>query len=252
MPWLTFLQDLARLVPPLAPARRLTKVLIVNEATEYLRQQRHMCIAAAKDMQALHRDHQYLLSEVNTLRKQVMGLSAPLAQPMPTTEAMQQLADVEKQVLGDFPEGIGVYRSDESRRGRVIEEDTRRELSGQAPLVDNSFWSPSSQSPTSRHSQNNELVHAPEDLMFPIDAPDLLDTHHCYNKSSDSPNEATLFSNSEFTMPMASSPGYHTSTKMHHSILQDEEIFIQTMQAGLSLWTDTTMSNDIMSFPSFP
>ncbi|KAL2839659.1 hypothetical protein BJY01DRAFT_250388 [Aspergillus pseudoustus] len=46
-------EDLARLVPGLAHVRRLTKVLIVNESNRHFRQQREMCIAAARDMQAL-------------------------------------------------------------------------------------------------------------------------------------------------------------------------------------------------------
>ncbi|XWX00803.1 hypothetical protein V2A60_008824 [Cordyceps javanica] len=65
--------DLAHLVPELAHAQRLTKVHIVSQTIEHLREQRELCAAAAREMQALLADNYRLTAEVNLLRSGVPG-----------------------------------------------------------------------------------------------------------------------------------------------------------------------------------
>ncbi|KAL4860675.1 hypothetical protein BDV12DRAFT_204803 [Aspergillus spectabilis] len=84
--------NLARLVPGLAHARRLSKMLIVNESIRHLRIQRDMCIAAAK---------------VYALRAQVGGCRGMVPPPAirPVTDAMAHLMSVKDEVYGEFPAG---------------------------------------------------------------------------------------------------------------------------------------------------
>ncbi|CEI61819.1 unnamed protein product [Fusarium venenatum] len=99
--------ELARMLPNIAAARRLTKVLIVNKTIEHVRQQREICLAADRDMQELVAENSRLISEVNCLRAQVGGPAAPVVQPKPATEAMKQLAETKNHVFGTFSAGFG-------------------------------------------------------------------------------------------------------------------------------------------------
>jgi hypothetical protein len=95
------------MLPNLASARRLTKVLIVNASVEHVRQQRALCLAAAQDMQDLIAENNRLVAEVNTWRAQFGEPGAPLALAKPMTEAMTQLAEVKNHVFGTFNAGFG-------------------------------------------------------------------------------------------------------------------------------------------------
>ncbi|KAL5338633.1 hypothetical protein BJX70DRAFT_195456 [Aspergillus crustosus] len=105
--------NLARLIPSLAHARRLSKVLIVNESLRHLRAQRDMCIAAGRDMQRLLAENGRLSAEVEGHRAQRAApaapepISAPATGPVRITEAMVQLMSVKDQVYGGFPAGFG-------------------------------------------------------------------------------------------------------------------------------------------------
>ncbi|KAL2810620.1 hypothetical protein BJX63DRAFT_401684 [Aspergillus granulosus] len=103
--------NLARLVPGLAHARRLSKVLIVNESIRHLRTQRDMCVAAASDMQNLLAENSRLVAEVNGLRAQLGGCGGIASPQLPVTrpvsDAMTHLMSVKDEVYGEFPAGFG-------------------------------------------------------------------------------------------------------------------------------------------------
>ncbi|KAJ0330942.1 hypothetical protein COL922a_012234 [Colletotrichum nupharicola] len=110
--------DLARLVPSLANARRLNKVLIVNESIKHFRTQRDMCLDAAEDMQDLIAENRRLAAEINALRAQT---GQPLVEPKPVSEAMTQLMSVKDEVYGVFNNGFGdnwAAETDENQRSR--------------------------------------------------------------------------------------------------------------------------------------
>lgn len=101
------MQDLARLVPTLASARCLSKVLIVKESVQHLQRQRSMCIAAANDVQDLLAENQRLVSEVNTLRQGTYGSIIASETPKPVTKPMMTLMSVKDEVFGNFSVGFG-------------------------------------------------------------------------------------------------------------------------------------------------
>ncbi|KAF2163632.1 hypothetical protein M409DRAFT_26239 [Zasmidium cellare ATCC 36951] len=100
----TFL-DLARCLPKLASAKRLTKNMIVTESLHYHQQQRSMCIAAGRELRELLAAHQNLVVELNAMRSQ-LGIQLGNAPWAPST-ALLSLMDVENQVYGEFPDGFG-------------------------------------------------------------------------------------------------------------------------------------------------
>lgn len=108
------MQEMARLVPSLASAPRLNKVVIVNKTVEHLQEQRNMCIAAGRDMQELLEENRRLVSEITALRAQVGATSPFLIEPKPVTEAMSRLIGVQNEVLGTFPAGFYDNRNAES------------------------------------------------------------------------------------------------------------------------------------------
>ncbi|KAL4910538.1 hypothetical protein BDW74DRAFT_172009 [Aspergillus multicolor] len=99
--------DLARLLPDLAHARRLSKVLIVNESIRHLRRQKNMCLTAGRDMEELLAENNRFVAEVNSLRSRVYGPGAPMAAPRPVANAMAQLMSVKDEIYGEFPAGFG-------------------------------------------------------------------------------------------------------------------------------------------------
>ncbi|KAK1467623.1 hypothetical protein CCUS01_07154 [Colletotrichum cuscutae] len=122
------LLDLARLVPSLTNARRLNKVLIVNESIKHFRTQRDMCLDAAEDVQAIIEENQRLIAELNVLRSQVGG---PLIEPKPITEAMTQLMSVKDEVYGEFNNGFGdnwAAEADDAQRSRSGTADQEHQL----------------------------------------------------------------------------------------------------------------------------
>lgn len=94
---------MARLVPALAGAPKLNKVLIVNETIQYLHDQRNMCIAAARDLQSIINANKSLTAEVKALRWERGQESLPTLQEPPLTDALCKLMTVEMQSLGTSP-----------------------------------------------------------------------------------------------------------------------------------------------------
>ncbi|KAJ4153063.1 hypothetical protein LMH87_009569 [Akanthomyces muscarius] len=87
--------DLALLVPSLANAQRLTKVHIVNQAIEHLREQRDLCGAAAREMQELRAENERLAAQVSLLRRPSTGVPPAAAVPVrPVSRTMARLLDV--------------------------------------------------------------------------------------------------------------------------------------------------------------
>ncbi|RBR15934.1 uncharacterized protein FIESC28_07136 [Fusarium coffeatum] len=99
--------ELARMLPNIASARRLTKVLIVNKSIEHVRQQRELCLAADRDMQDLLAENRRLVDQINAIRIQVNGPGVMPMEAKPVTETMKQLAETKNQVFGTFAAGFG-------------------------------------------------------------------------------------------------------------------------------------------------
>ncbi|PMD56073.1 uncharacterized protein K444DRAFT_536508, partial [Hyaloscypha bicolor E] len=75
--------DLARLIPALAPVRRLSKSLIVHEGIQHLRAQRATCLAAASEVQAILAENIQLIVEVNSWREQYgSGMGSSQVKPV--------------------------------------------------------------------------------------------------------------------------------------------------------------------------
>lgn len=134
------------MIPALASARRLTKVLIVNEAIRHLREQNTICIAAAHDMDHLLAENKRLISEVVSLRLQLGLPGQPAPEPMPVTEAMTYLANVQDEIYGSFPGGLeNNWAGDgrESQTGRsdrsTVEEEGRLSSDAFLPLSEPSY-----------------------------------------------------------------------------------------------------------------
>ena len=95
------------MLPNIASARRLTKVLIVNKSIEHVRQQRELCLAADRDMQDLLAEKRRLIDQINAIRVQVNGPAVVPMEVKPVTETMKQLAETKNQVFGTFAAGFG-------------------------------------------------------------------------------------------------------------------------------------------------
>lgn len=95
------------MLPNIASARRLTKVLIVNKSIEHVRQQRELCLAADRDMQDLLAENRRLVAQINAIRVQVNGPGVVPMEAKPVTETMKQLAETKNQVFGTFAAGFG-------------------------------------------------------------------------------------------------------------------------------------------------
>lgn len=138
---------MARLVPSLACAPRLNKVVIVNKTVDHLQEQRNMCVAAGRDMQDLLAENRRLISELCALRTQIGATSTSPVEPKPVTSAMARLMGVENEVLGSFPAGFednrigdSVERFDNGNEAVMPERDFPLVMGdfvpslGQAPL----------------------------------------------------------------------------------------------------------------------
>lgn len=108
------LLEMARLVPSLACAPRLNKVVIVNKTVEHLQEQRNMCVAAGRDMHDLLAENRRLVSEISALRIQFGAVATSPIEPRAITPAMARLMAVENEVLGTFPAGFEDSRTAES------------------------------------------------------------------------------------------------------------------------------------------
>ncbi|KAL0933430.1 uncharacterized protein CTRU02_212393 [Colletotrichum truncatum] len=158
--------DLARLVPPLASARKLTKVLIINESIQHFRAQRDMCIAAAADMQDLLAENRRLVSEINTMRSQFGG---PLTEARPVTEPMAWLMSVKDEVYGTFPAGFGDNWAEGSSEdlqpgGGIADQDVSLPVDG--------FFTPGDQAYLARLSPPDEPNPLPNEVAVTMPASD--------------------------------------------------------------------------------
>ncbi|KAJ6780677.1 hypothetical protein PWT90_01337 [Aphanocladium album] len=86
--------DLAYLVPSLANTQRLTKVQIVNQTIEHLREQQELCATAAGEMQELLAENYRLAAQVNVLRSAVRGPAPPPEQGLPLPGTLAQLVAI--------------------------------------------------------------------------------------------------------------------------------------------------------------
>ncbi|KFY25239.1 hypothetical protein V491_01848 [Pseudogymnoascus sp. VKM F-3775] len=99
--------ELARLLPPLAHARRLSKSLIINESISYLNEQRAIRLAAASEIRNLLADYNSLITQLNARQyPHVPGETQQLPHHV-TTKALLELMDVEQEEFGAFPSGFG-------------------------------------------------------------------------------------------------------------------------------------------------
>ncbi|CEJ58074.1 hypothetical protein PMG11_06745 [Penicillium brasilianum] len=101
------LLELARLVPALAPVRRLSKTIVVKEGLQHFKKQRAMCLSAAGDMRDLIAENHRLIAELNELRFLAGERDLPPLEPKPVSEAMIQLMNVPNEICGTFPAGFG-------------------------------------------------------------------------------------------------------------------------------------------------
>lgn len=146
---------MARLVPSLASAPRLNKVVIVNKTVEHLQEQHNMCVAAARDMQNLLAENRRLVSEISALRTQVGATSTYPVEPKPITPAMARLMGVGNEMLGTFPAGFedngtagSTERFDNGNEAVVAERDF--------PLLMGDFVPSLGQAPLASMTQQNE------------------------------------------------------------------------------------------------
>ncbi|KAJ5371358.1 uncharacterized protein N7496_007450 [Penicillium cataractarum] len=127
------LLELARLVPSLAPVRRLSKTIVVKEGLQHFKKQRAMCLSAAEDMRDLVAENHRLVAELNELRFLAGERNTPPLEPKPISEAMVQLMNVPNEVCGTFPAGFGdnwAYGS----------HDTRPDQSNNDPTMDQAVY----------------------------------------------------------------------------------------------------------------
>ena len=122
-----------------------------------------MCITAAHDMQNLLAHYQCVISEVNALRIEVAGPGTALVQPLPITEAMQELAEVETQVFGSFPTTCQDHQSGDSSDGRMAQSDVVLDTfdSTSALTTDYAnyaFWAPDQLTPTAMTWQDESIT----------------------------------------------------------------------------------------------
>jgi regulator of replication initiation timing len=152
------------MLPNLASARRLTKVLIVNASVEHVRQQRALCLAAAQDMQNFVAENNRLVAEVNAWRTQFGEPGAPLTQVNLMTEAMMQLAEVKNHVFGTFNAGFGDNWVENASQSQP---NTSIELHDTMQSVDNPYLALGQQTDVNlppQHMQTNVETLAPNPL----------------------------------------------------------------------------------------
>lgn len=97
-------QELARLIPALAQAQRLSKSLIVAEGATRLRTQRKLCLEAATGIQTLLQENHEILTELNGWRLQN---GHPEREAPATSEAIMDLLKLHNDTFGTFPGGFG-------------------------------------------------------------------------------------------------------------------------------------------------
>ncbi|RDL36004.1 uncharacterized protein BP5553_06616 [Venustampulla echinocandica] len=99
--------DLARLLPSLAHARRLSKSVIVNESISYLKTQREIRLAAASEVSKLLADYDLLRRALNNRVPDNSAADMLQIPPRPVSDALMNLLGVEQEEFGTFPGGFG-------------------------------------------------------------------------------------------------------------------------------------------------
>ncbi|KFY57220.1 hypothetical protein V496_06494 [Pseudogymnoascus sp. VKM F-4515 (FW-2607)] len=124
--------ELARLLPPLAHARRLSKSLIINESISYLNEQRAIRLAAASEIRNLLADYNSLITQLNARQyPHIPGESQQLPHRI-TTKALLEFMNAEQEEFGTFPGGFG-----DNGPCDDVEGDQSREIDYFATQADN-------------------------------------------------------------------------------------------------------------------
>ncbi|KAL4793074.1 hypothetical protein BDV19DRAFT_391515 [Aspergillus venezuelensis] len=139
------LVNLARLLPGLANARRLSKVSIIQESVRHLRQQRDMCLAAAQEMEELVAENSRLVSQLNSLCATGWGAVLPNAIQRPVTEPMLRLMAVKNEVYGTFPAGFGDNWAHNAAQASPDTKDATQSIGAATGLSPDQFSTLSSQ-----------------------------------------------------------------------------------------------------------
>ncbi|KAM0425372.1 hypothetical protein ACHAPT_009429 [Fusarium lateritium] len=223
--------DLARLLPALASARRLTKVLIVNQSIEHLGQQRSMCIAAARDMQELIAENRQLVSEVNALRKEVGGPAAPPVHASCVTEAMEQLAGVEHQVLGTFPAGFGDnWAGDSPQADDAVRSEAPQEVHDVTSSMGDFFSAPAQQTSTGISPDNG--IHVTSGQLAPPIPASGYQPHGNLDPCPGILNDPSFSAHPGFYIPTHSSLNDQLLANMPDPIDQVPSFWIQGLDMG--------------------
>jgi hypothetical protein len=110
--------EMARLVPDLAAATKLNRVLIVNETVSHLRHQRSICIAAAHDVRRIVNENHSLRTELDALRQMTGQFVCSNVQQTQTafSDSLREFLSIETQPLGAFPDGLGGHYGDAAEK----------------------------------------------------------------------------------------------------------------------------------------
>lgn len=103
--------------------------MIVQESVSRHLELRRTCLAANDQIQALLKEREKLLEEVNLWRAS-QAPSRPLREPIPPNEALnQELSSIERESFGAFPNGFG-YNSPNEGQDEGNEEQDEADSSG--------------------------------------------------------------------------------------------------------------------------
>lgn len=102
-----YMQTLARLIPGLDTAQRLTKVLIVDESIRALEEQRVLYMAAMQDKQDLIVENKRLNMEITTLRSQTLNCCACSGSMGVPADPRLQLMDFYSGIENDWFRMVG-------------------------------------------------------------------------------------------------------------------------------------------------
>jgi hypothetical protein len=197
-----FTQELARLLPSLAHARRLSKSIIVNESISYLNTQRAIRLAAANEVRKLLADYDSLLTVLNNRQHPYVPADIQQLPPRPVSEALLNLLGVEQEEFGTFPGGFG-----DNRPGDEVEDEQAGESDYfVAQRNNNDSTNLSDEPPNFLLSEPNSLMNATAPvpdftaMQLPLD---MLATNTTYESDPqqgdlDPSHQSTIFSSSIF------------------------------------------------------
>ncbi|KAL3421497.1 hypothetical protein PVAG01_07942 [Phlyctema vagabunda] len=136
--------ELARLLPGLANVRRLSKSVIVSESISYLKAQREIRLAAAKEVRLLLTERDNALERLNGHQGQFNAVTHGKQAGRPISEALLNLLNVEDEKFGSFPGGFGDNGpNDEQEEEHLIEGTTQEqnENNENVPFISEAFGS---------------------------------------------------------------------------------------------------------------